>query len=425
MPRCRIQLIVLAFILAFSPFLAFSDVSSETLNVDFDSIEKLVKKQNLHAQGAKFLHKSAEAKRGHLGRSYLPRLNARLGNETYKTGTQESRNDTIASVDLAVNLYRGGRDTLEDKITEANASVAKLDRDQAVRFEIEKAREAYWNLVAAREAEVILKRAMSKNTMQVRSAKERVDAGLATRTDIYEFEMYQVRLEQEQARNSLEIKKRELELAILLGFSEDVSIETGTKVSHLHKDGLLDEHFDPGTHPSVMTLQKQSQEAKIESKKASLWWTPSIDIYASHGLNAYREREFEEQDERIESVVGAQATFELFDGFDGTAESKQKRYEALGRLAESKQTARELNAQVENARNELKVAHEIIHTSEKSLGIAKTYLDETLDEYKRGVKNSPDVLSALEKSLDLQLKFVELKLDYQLARTNLLELLGR
>jgi len=422
MLRCRIKLLFMfTCILALSPATTYS----ESIKIEFDSIEKFVKEQNLHAQGAKFIHKSAEAKRGHLKRSYLPRVSARIGQEAYQTGSQESRNETVASVDLAVNLYRGGRDTLEDKITDANANIAKLESAQTVRFEIEKAREAYWNLVAQREAKTLLESASSGNNKQVRSAKERVDAGLATRTDIYEFEMYQVRLEQEQARNSLEIKKRELELAVLLGFSANVTIETLTKVNHVHNDGLLSEPFNPETHPSVVTLYKQGQGAKIEAKKADLWWAPSVDLYASHGLNAYREREFEEQDERVESVVGAQATFGLFDGFDSRTESKQKRYEARGRLAESKQTARELMAQVENARNELKVAHEIIHTSEKSLGIAKTYLQETLEEYKRGVKNSPDVLSALEKNLELQLKFIELKLGYQQSRTQLLQLLGR
>lgn len=421
MPRCRASFFVFAFILALFPFLAFS----ESITVDFDAIENLVAKQNLHAQGAKFIHKSAEAKRGHLRRSYYPRLAGRVANETYQTGSQESRNESAASVDLAVNLYRGGRDTLQDIIIESETSVAKLDSEQAVKFEIKKARESYWYLVAAREAKALLEDALSQNTMQLRSAKERVDAGLSTRTDIYEFEIYQVRLKQEQARNSLEIKKRELELAILLGFSQDITIKTLSKVSHLHNDGLLSEQFNPATHPSVLTLQMQSQAAKKEGEKAALWWAPSVDIYASHALNTYREREFEEQKERIESIVGVQATFELFDGFDSSTEDQHKRYAALGRMAESKQTAMELQAQVENARNELKVAHEIIHTFEKSLKLSKSYLIETLDEYKRGVKNSPDVLSALEKSLDLQLKFVELKLNYQLARTALLELLGK
>lgn len=399
--------------------------SAESLQVTFDDLERLVRERNLHTKGSELLSAAAEAGRGHLERSYLPRLSAQLGQEGYKTGDQDSRDDTVAGTELVWNIYQGGRDTAEDKIRETHAKVAKLDSEQVLRFELGKARSAYWRLVAQREIKGILDRACSENLTQISSAKQRVEAGLATKTDILEFEMNQIRLEQERTRNRLEIKKHELELITLLGFEQQQTIDTPIKVLHLHQDQILDDDFDPHAHPSVASLQSQGVEAQLAADKAKRWWIPALDIHASYNLHPYREREYDRQSERREGLVGARLSMQLFDGLEQRTESRQRQLEAAGRRAESEQTAAELLAEVENARHELRAAHDIIHTSEKGLTIAKSYLSETLDEYSKGVKNSPDVLSALEKNLELHLRFVELKLDHQLARTRLLALLGR
>ena len=56
---------------------------------------------------------------------------------------------------------------------------------------------------------------------------------------------------------------------------------------------------------------------------------------------------------------------------------------------------------------------------------SKRYFEHTLDEYKRGVKNSADVSAATDKFIDAESRFVELKKNYRLAHAQLLALLGR
>lgn len=405
--------------------LGFSGVLiAESIRIDIDDIPRLVKEKNRHVQGAELLKESAEAGRGFLKRSYMPHVKVSAGHESYETGPLETRDEPTAGVDISINIFRGGRDTLEDRIREVRADIASFESSKAYLEEVAKARSAFWNLVAQREIHSIIEDALKNNRYDLKAAMSRIDAGLATDTDKLEFEMYKVELEQELARASLGIKGSELELLVLLGLPEGTQIQSQDVVTHDHNDELLKRSFRAEQNPYLESIKLRSEEALFSEEIARKWWVPSVDFFASHGLETFREREFERQSDRMESVVGFRIEANIFDGYQSESEAEQKAFEAEGLRAQHSQSLMELQAKVENAKAQLVLNHELIHKSEDSLRIAGDYLKKTADEYSRGVKNSPDMLSAREKILDLKMRFIDLRRDYQIARAQLIALVG-
>lgn len=408
-----------ALLLLFLSFQAWAE------NVKFEDIPRLVGERNQHAQGAKLQQKASELSKGHLARSFLPHVGARIGRETAQTGTQDERGDTVGAIEGKINLFRGGRDSLENRLVIAKVDAVSAEVAQILRDEVKKARQSYWQLISLREQVALVQHAVQENGRNQRAAEARIRAGLATATDRIEFEMQQIALDQDLARLTLSASNTERELAILIGLPEGQTIQTSTFVGHEHSDQLLETKYKPEEHPSVFSLRARSVQADLERSTSGRWWTPSLDAYASYGLHPFREREYLAEKERYETVVGVQLSIELFDGLKGRKESLERRMMADAFRFEAEQTERELSAKVEGAKAELKLTHDLIHQSEDALKRAGSYLTRTLDEYRRGVKNSPDVLSASERNLQMKRRFAELRRDYQIARVELLEILGK
>ncbi len=398
---------------------------TESLKVQFDDVAKFVKERNQHVKGAELIKQSAEAGGGFLKRSYLPKVEAKVGNESFQTGTQAERTEPYGKVEATLNVFRGGVDKLEDKIVDTKIKSSSAEADQTTREEIKKARYYFWQLISYREIEGLFQEAIGENQKNLSAAQARIREGIATQTDRIDFEMRKIELNQDLERLKLAIQNTQRQLRVMLGLPETTEIITNNLVDHSHDDKLLASNYEIETHPSLTSVSFRVDEALLKRSQLSRWWAPSVDLYAEYGGYTFRERDFDPSSERTESVFGARLTLQLFDKLTMATEAKQKGLEAAGLQVQHLQSKKELQADVDNAKAELKLNHDLIHESEEALKLAKTFLTRTLDEYRRGVKNSPDVLSATSRNLEMKKRFAELRRDYQIARTDLLSVLGQ
>lgn len=397
---------------------------AESVALGFDQIPKLIRERNKHAQSAELLKESAEVGRGHLNRSFLPYLNGSIGAEAFRTGSRDVRREPYGQIELRANLFRGGRDSLEDKLADKRSEVANANAERTVRAEVRKARVVYWNLVSGREVARLLEAALDENEQNLKAALARIRAGAATDTDRIGFEMHRIELEQDLARLRLKGENDERDLVALLGLTEGARIETDRDVSHDHDDNLLSMKGDLTANPVLNGLRAQSEESDLKASQQARWWTPSIDVYANHGLHTFRSRDYDPQSERMESVVGVQMSFDFFDGYSRQVGRQQRNLEALSLQKELQQASQEISAETKGAQAELQLTHDLIHKSEDAIKQSKLYLTRTMEKYRRGVANSPEVLSAAERNFAMHRRFAELRRDYQLARSALLESFG-
>jgi outer membrane protein TolC len=393
--------------------------------VDFDDLPRLVMEKNQHVSGAQLRSEASERLTGHLLRSYLPSLEGQIGFESYRTGSQPQGNQPFGGIGARLNLFRGGRDWLEEKARGAQAQQAQAALEQRKLEELTKARRTYWELVYQRELLDLVEEALRQNQANLASANKRIQAGLATETDRIEFEMYGVQLEQDRARLTLGSANSQRMLNVLIGRPEHSLIETVAAIPHQHDDAILATSLDAKTHRDVRALVAESDAATHQGKQAYRWWTPSLDIYGSYRLYQFQEREYPALMDRAELAAGVLLTINLFDGLHANAEGAAAGLRAEGTRQEAEQTARELAAAFEGAKQELKLTHDLIHAGERSVLAGADYLKRTQSEYVRGVKNSPDVFSATQKYVDLRRRYAEIRRDYQVAKAEILAMLGQ
>jgi outer membrane protein TolC len=147
---------------------------------------------------------------------------------------------------------------------------------------------------------------------------------------------------------------------------------------------------------------------------------PSFDVYGGYLLYTLRDRTFDSTSERVDVVGGVRLQFNLFDGMQSSAESKSYSLQSASLEKTATQRLRHLNAQIKTIQGEMIHLHELLHTSEDRIQQGLSYLKSTQEEYDRGVKNSPDLLGAVERYVSYQEQYVERRRDYQLSKVKLL-----
>lgn len=396
-----------------------------SVRVDIESLPKMIEEKNDHYRGADLLQRSAERRTGYLTRSYLPVIEVRGGQESFKLGPRDPMTQSYGSIEARLNLFRGGKDFLEERIREQEAELSRHRTVQTFVDELSKARRAYWNLVYQKEVLRILQAARQQNSKNLEAANKRIRSGIASETDRIEFQLADAMLNEDVTRTSLGIQNSERELKVLLGIAPEFALNTPPEVPHTHDDQVLSSKLEIESHRDVRSLLSTEEIFELRESQSRRWWAPSFEIYAIHGLHTFREMEYADASDRYESVLGIRLSFELFDGLQSHASAAAKALQAEAYRLQAGQTARELKVRFESAKAELILMHELIHSAEESVEQGKVYLARTAVEYGRGVKNSPDVLGANQRFTELQRRAVELKRDYQLAKSDFLAIVSR
>ena len=388
---------------------------------EFGDIARLVRERNQAVAGAALHVEAAQAREGALFRSFLPSAAFDAGVERFQTGRYASETQPYGSAEARVNLFRGGRDFWNERKLAGYSSAAKALSGDDAAIQISEARRAFLRLVHVREMGALAREARAENQRLLERADRRIKRGLATATDRLEFEIGASQIVEDGESYSHSEFQLKMRLAALLGLAEESEIETPVKLDHIHDETLLTRAFDPSQHPEAALLAAQDESARAEAKTASLWWAPSLDAYAGKYLYTLRDRDYTASSLRDDVAVGGKLSVRLFDGGAERAEARAKRLEADGTQRKLAQRRTDLRARVRVIEEDLKHDHELVHFAEERIDLAKRYLDATLDEYDRGVKNSPDVFAAAQRLLGYRRQLAERRRDYQLTKVGLLQ----
>ncbi len=134
---------------------------------------------------------------------------------------------------------------------------------------------------------------------------------------------------------------------------------------------------------------------------------PEIGVFATYGSLGLRETEISP-----ETYAGVIARWELFSGFD-TLGARREAIANVARAEAGLKTAQiAKKGELEEVHERLKALDLRIQLEERNHETAHKYLRTVVDEYRRGVKNSPDLKSANENMLQSHLREVQLKSEY-------------
>lgn len=399
-------------------FLVLCGVSHAQEVLKFEDLPGMIQNRNKRAQASALDLNASQMRLGYFRRSFLPRFEATAGVESFETGPYPSQTDPFYFVRGSINLYRGGRDVLEDKARLAEKEVMNVTNQQTFQGELFEARQLYWGLVYLHELKALYELTIEQNKKNLYHANRLINSGISTKVDRLEFEVSGTQLEQDLARILVGISNHNRQIAALVGSPPETVFQTIEKIPHDHESPTLTEELDFASYRDVR--REKAFQLNLETTSALLkrWWVPNLDVYAESGLFTFRERNFYTQSDRLDSAVGIKFTLE-FDGFqqkvDGEAFAARSRASSLRAEQIKAETATVFNT----SKQELLLIHELLHVGEKNVEKSQEYLTAVLSEYNRGVKNSPDVLSASMKNLEFRKRFAELRRDYAVVSARL------
>lgn len=397
-------------------FLLLPCLAQETLN--FEDLPQLISSRNKKATAAALDLNASQMRLGYFRRSFLPRIDAAAGRERFSTGPYETMTEPFYSFKGTINLYRGGRDQLEEKARKAEREGFSALNEQTFQNELYEARQLYWELVFLRENRKLYLNSINQSRDNLAKAQRLISAGIATRVDRLEFEIGETQLRQDLARIEVEISKVQRQLSALIGQPAETEYATVDQIPHFHDDKTSNETMDFAIFRDVRLEIANQLSLEASSQILKRWWVPNLDIYGESTLFTFRERSFFTERDRVDTAIGISLSLS-FDGFqqkiDGEAQAARARAAGL----RSQQIRSESEAVFNTAKQELNLIHDLIHEGEKNVEKGQDYLSAVLSEYSRGVKNSPDVLGAILKNLEFRKRFAELRRDYAVANARI------
>lgn len=383
-----------------------------------------VQRNNLAIKSHEEAYESEKVKTGYLGRSFLPSLSLDLGQERFQTGKYASRNEPYSFLEARFNLFRGGRDKLESNIRDLGVQIAESSKQIAFRNELNKVRKLQYQIIYNNELIALIEKELDDNKKIKSEASQRAASGVATKTDVLEFSIYESELEE-----SLESLKHENKILIigllpLLGIDSEKDLILDGMLEHSHDDELLSKTLSFKNHPQVASLQAEHESLNNQKQVNDRWWTPSLDLYGGYYLYTLRDRDYLAIRERDDRVIGLRLTFEIFDGLKGHNQAKATYYQAESKRIMARHVEKQSEAQFLMLKEDMKHTHEVMHYVLDRIGKSKEYLKRTISEYDRGVKNSLDALTAVQRYYRYEKQYLEKKKEYQITKADLLALIG-
>lgn len=392
--------------------------------IAFEDLPRLVREKNENVQAAQSMLKAEQKRKGYLIRSFLPQISADYGGEEYKAGSNTLKRQSFWKVEGQINVYRGGRDGIENSIREKNADIAQTSLSSEYQQELKVARQLYWRLIAVTKLLSDKKEAIEKNDINLKAAQKRSGAGVATSADTLQFELKKTMLTQELKQLQLEQDLLKNKLSVSVGYDEHKSLQVKSEFAHPEENlGLA--ALKPGQSLDVKILNQRESAMDLRRKQSSRWWQPRLDIYSSYGLPSLSDEYTRALTKENEWAAGVRISLNLGESYEMQNEASARAHETYALKKRSMQKERENVAMDHELRHDLTLLHELLHDADKDVVKAERFLKLTEEEYRRGVKNGPDLLTAFQQLYDFRQRRIDLYRNYYETYAELLALLAK
>ncbi|OYZ21759.1 MAG: hypothetical protein B7Y39_08630 [Bdellovibrio sp. 28-41-41] len=402
-------------------------VSAHHPNEGSLTLEQLLKEaevQNLDIKEAESQFKSSEALASSLNGRLMPQLSVEGGPLTTKFD-DEKNSGTAVYGRAEWNLYRGGRDSSELDKAKIRSDLDRKKYEAVKSKVIREVSRIYYELLFFLEGSDLKQKAIEMNQEQMKLAKLKKSSGFTSSADVIEFELREATLNSDLKMLTQVITEKSRELSVLLGRS-DSSIPNLVK-GHLTRESsttLNKENVLSRLNMSNIEIAESQAELKLSEKDAAIarsGYLPSLDLEAKYGKIGNEEKIFAENNNYS---VMLKLSVPLFSGFETMNQTKSARSAVVARNTAASRKTLLIIAETENLFSQLSTLTDRLNLEEKNLSKSEDYYKITLGEYRRGVKNSPDMVGASERLLEARIRNLEYRKDYYLTKLKIYELVS-
>ncbi|AZZ37286.1 hypothetical protein CIK05_10970 [Bdellovibrio sp. qaytius] len=346
--------------------------------------------------------------------AFLPSLNAVGGLARIKTDDEVEKGQ-VGYLQGSANLFSGFKDRATFDIQNQKLELSRITYELKMHTAKEELTEVLTTMIGLHQTEKILDEEFSVTQKQKQMAARKVNAGLTSPVDNYEFNLRESEIEIQRRNIAREHDVAHQKLNALFNqeiLDNELANLSFASTGNLAKDLNL---TDYSNHPLVRKAKIEEEIAQSEKSAVTADFLPRVDLSYSFG----RLTPTEDEVKYNESEVALLVTIPLFSGFD----SYHKRKASVATLAskehEKNQIVLNIKSQFEQLKSRAGELVELYQIVDKKLLIAEKYYNLTLDEYKRGVKNSPDLVGATERFFDSKKKKIEIQKELELVQVQL------
>lgn len=402
---------------------AFADHPNQG-TLTLEQLLKQAEEHNLEIKEAEAQNKSAELDANSKVGSMMPQISVE-GASLTTSFEDEKHSGTSIYGKAEWNLYRGGKDSGE--IDKAKIFThLQQKRLQSVKAKVNReVMRVYYELLFLSESSDLKSKAIEMNQEQMKLGKLKKSAGFTSGSDVIEFELRDATLNSDLKMLTQELSEKSRELSILIG-REDLSAPLFVK-GHLTRDasmnlnrqtvmaGLRDLNFD------LIEAKAEIEMSEVEANIAKSGFLPSMDFETTYGKLANEERVFNGENNYS---VALKFSIPIFSGFETLNHTRSARAKVFAKeLAASNKNISAI-ADAENLFSKLATLNDRLSLEENNLSKSEEYYRITLSEYKRGVKNSPDMVGASERLVEARIRNLEYRKEYYLTKLKVYELIS-
>ncbi|MDH4466412.1 MAG: TolC family protein [Bacteriovoracaceae bacterium] len=291
------------------------------------------------------------------------------------------------------NLYRGGRDSTLIDQSQKNFEITNVSNQ--IRFQeiFLDAKVVFADLVKIINIETFFQKELEYNSRHKQMAAKKVSVGLTGRVDILEFEVREDFIAAELRTLKSEKDQIQQKLNSLFGQGDsDIVIPVG-EINHYK----IEKNFQDSEMTTTLLYKRllyQKEKTELERKTIRSEFIPRLDLEATYGKMTYQN--FSE-DLGYEKNVALTLTIPLFSGLSTVSSSSAKSLEITSLESNLTQVALNLRAEIKALEIQYQEYEDLRKINERRLQRAEQYYELTLAEYKRGIKNSPDLLASTER----------------------------
>lgn len=349
--------------------------------------------------------------------AFYPTLNAVGGwgqNRTDDVTTTEK--GYLGYVEGRLNLFRGFKD-------QTNSNQASIEVD-LIKFELESKKrelrlqltEAVSNMILLHKFENILEEELKVTQTQRQMAARKVAAGLTGSVDNLEFDLRESEIQIEQKQ--IYQQHQETHQIFNKLFGEDITDADLEKLDFSNADKLsnLATQIKIENTLDYQKAEIQQRKSELDRTAAKADFLPSVDFtYSAGRITPSDESPMKFNESRYALLV----TIPLFTGFESYYKIKSANFVSNSTEKLTLQKRSDVSADFTIAKTKAKELTELFQINENKLVLSQKYFNLTLSEYKRGIKNSPDLVTATERLFSSKKKKFELLKELELLKVKI------
>lgn len=335
------------------------------------------------------------------------------------SGDSNVNSSLSSTLELSYALFTSGRRDATIKAAEGELRVSQIDYDirlNELRLEITN---NYYNLQDANESVRIAKAAVTNAEKSLADAQALERAGVGTRFAVLQSQVQVANAQQELVRAESGQVIASRQLVQQLNLPKDVTISAADKVGLVGSWKLGLEESIILAFKNRVELQKQLAQGQISLQRARAALSavrPQISIFARYNLanNLSDNIGFEDG-----YAVGAQLSWNIFDGGNAQARLEQQQLNAQIANATFADTRNQIRFQVEQSFSSLLANKKNIDTATLALDQAKESLRLARLRFQAGVGTQTEVIDAETELTRAEGNRVKAILDYNRAIASL------